>query len=104
MGLEGDPVAEAGLCEGSETNGTKEVMAAFDFDWSSGYQEPEILNLTGSPTYWNGSCDFMAPPTLPEDHQFSDFTPPSSAPSTANQTPLICDGGIDISDLTRVEL
>jgi hypothetical protein len=103
-GIEGEPVAETGLYQSSDINGTKDVMAALDLDWSSRYQDIEALNLTGLPAYLNGSCDFLMPPTLSQNDQVFEFTPPLSVLDTANQTSVICDGGVEISGLIRVEL
>jgi hypothetical protein len=104
LDVEGEPVAETGIHQSSDVDGTDDVAAGFDLDWSPGYRDFEALNLTELPAYWNGSCDFLVPPILPRSDQVFEFTPPSVVLDSANQTSVICDGGVEISDSTRVEL
>jgi hypothetical protein len=82
-GIEREPVAETGVHQSSDVDGTEDVVAAFDLDWSPGYQ------------------DFEA---LPPNDQVFEFTPPPKVLHTANSTSITCDGGVEISDATRVEL
>jgi hypothetical protein len=102
--IEREPVAETGVHRSSDVDGTKDVVAAFDLDWSPGYQDFEALNITELPAYWNGSCDFLMPPSLPSNDQVFEFTTPPAVVHNATPTSIICDGGVEIADATRVEL
>ncbi|KAK8075459.1 fungal-specific transcription factor domain protein [Apiospora hydei] len=102
--FKGDPVADSGPYESSETTENEEVMAALEFDWGSSYQEIESQTLIGSPAYWHGTFDFVSPPSFPERQKLPDHTPPTFTLGSTIQNSILCDGGVEISDLTRVEL
>jgi hypothetical protein len=104
LDIEGEPVAETGIHQSSHVDGTDDLVAGLELEWSPGYREFEALDLTELPAHWNGSCDFLVPPILPQNDQVFEFTPPSVLLDSANQTSVICDGGLEISESTRVEL